>query len=88
MIPMGAHIKANTDTGVKGNIELLDFTRHPDILDVVEQIIGPDIIMWGSQVFSKPAGDGMEIPWHQDGQYWPRRPLGLPGGRDGANILV
>jgi len=71
----GAHVKANADTGVKGNTDLLDFTRYPDLLEVVEQIIGPDIIMWGSQVFSKPAGDGMAIPWHQDGQYWPMRPL-------------
>jgi hypothetical protein len=76
----GAHVKANADTGVVGNTALLDFTRYPDLLDVVEQVIGPDIIMWGSQVFSKPAGDGMEIPWHQDGQYWPMRPL--------ANVTV
>jgi len=26
-------------------------------------------------VFCKPGGDGMEVPWHQDGQYWPIRPL-------------
>ncbi len=71
----GAHIKANKDTGVAGNTDLLDFTRDPDLLDIVGQLIGPDIIMWGSQVFSKPAGDGMAIPWHQDGQYWPMRPL-------------
>jgi hypothetical protein len=72
---VGAHVKRNADTGVKGSAELLQFTRHSEILDIVEQIIGPDIIMWGSQVFSKPAGDGMAIPWHQDGQYWPMRPL-------------
>ena len=24
---------------------------------------------------SKPAGDGHETPWHQDGHYWPIRPL-------------
>ena len=72
---VGAHIKKSADTGVTGNEALLDFTRHPDILDMVEQLIGPDIVMWGSQIFSKPAGDGMAIPWHQDGQYWPMRPL-------------
>jgi hypothetical protein len=76
----GAHIERNTDTGVKGNVDLLAFTQNDDILDIVEQIIGPDIVMWGSQVFSKPAGDGMAIPWHQDGQYWPMRPL--------ANVTV
>jgi hypothetical protein len=71
----GAHIPRNADTGVQGVDALLECTRHPVILDMVEQLIGPDLIMWGSQVFSKPTGDGMAIPWHQDGQYWPLRPL-------------
>jgi len=72
---VGAHVKSSADTGVRGREDLLACARHPDILDMVEQIIGPDIIMWGSQVFSKPAGDGYAVPWHQDGQYWPMRPL-------------
>lgn len=72
---VGAHVKESKDTGVKGAEDLLECARHPDILDPVEQLIGRDIIFWGSQVFSKPAGDGMAIPWHQDGQYWPMRPL-------------
>ena len=33
------------------------------------------MILWGSQVFCKPAFTGKAIPWHQDGQYWPIRPL-------------
>lgn len=72
---VGAHVKDNKDTGIRGAEELLECARHPDILDAVEQLIGPDIIFWGSQVFSKPAGDGMAIPYHQDGQYWPIRPM-------------
>jgi len=72
---VGAHVAKSQDSGVRGETELLECTRHPDILDMVEQLIGPDLIMWGSQVFSKAAGDGLAIPWHQDGQYWPMRPL-------------
>jgi hypothetical protein len=53
----------------------LDFCARPEILDLVESLIGPDIILWGSQVFCKPAATGMEVPWHQDGEYWPMRPL-------------
>ena len=41
----------------------------------MESVIGPDIILWSSGVFCKPAGVGREVPWHQDGQYWPLRPL-------------
>jgi len=26
-------------------------------------------------VFCKPAAEGFETPWHQDGHYWPIRPL-------------
>jgi hypothetical protein len=48
---------------------------HPGILDLVSQLIGPDIILWGSQVFCKPPVIGKAIPWHQDGQYWPIRPI-------------
>jgi Phytanoyl-CoA dioxygenase (PhyH) len=53
----------------------LAFSAQPDILDLVEALIGPDIILWGGQVFCKPAVTGMEVPWHQDGEYWPIRPL-------------
>ena len=45
------------------------------ILDAVEQLIGPDIVRWGCQAFCKPGKDGMEVPWHQDGHYWPIDPL-------------
>ena len=61
--------------GVRGSTDFLDLAMDPDILDLVEQVIGPDIILWGCHVFCKPAGDGLETPWHQDGQYWPIRPL-------------
>jgi ectoine hydroxylase-related dioxygenase (phytanoyl-CoA dioxygenase family) len=77
---VGAHIADNRDAGVRGVTALLDCARDPEILDPVQQLIGPDLIFWGSQVFSKPAGDGMAIPYHQDGQYWPMRPL--------ANVTV
>lgn len=45
------------------------------ILDMVEQLIGPDIIVWATHLFCKQATSGREVPWHQDGHYWPIRPL-------------
>jgi len=71
----GAHVALSADTGVRGRPKLLELASHPDLLDMAEQVIGPDLIIWGSQVFSKPAGDGLALPWHQDGEYWPMRPL-------------
>ncbi len=72
---VNAHIANPNAEGVRGADELLELTRHPDILDLVEAVIGPDIILWGCHLFCKPAGDGMEVPMHQDGHYWPIRPL-------------
>ena len=45
---------------------ILSFAGSKDVLDLVEAFTGPDIAVWGTGVFGKPA---------QDGQYWPMRPL-------------
>jgi ectoine hydroxylase-related dioxygenase (phytanoyl-CoA dioxygenase family) len=49
--------------------------RHPGVLDAVEQVLGPDIVLWITRILCKPAVVGREVPWHQDGEYWPMRPL-------------
>lgn len=51
-----------------------DFARDAALLDLVEALIGPDIVLWTAAFFCKPATTGLEVPWHQDGQYWPIRP--------------
>jgi ectoine hydroxylase-related dioxygenase (phytanoyl-CoA dioxygenase family) len=44
--------------------------RHPAILDAVESVLGPDLLCWSSQFFTKPAGDAAYVSWHQDATYW------------------
>jgi Phytanoyl-CoA dioxygenase (PhyH) len=61
--------------GVRGVAGFLALAQHPDIVELVSDVIGEDVILWGAHVFCKPAGDGFETPWHQDGHYWPIRPL-------------
>jgi len=72
---VNAHIARGGPEGVRGNDLFFEVATSPDVLDLVEAVIGPDIVLWGCQVFCKPGGDGMEVPWHQDGHYWPIRPL-------------
>lgn len=43
------------------------------ICDRVASILGNDLIMWASYFFEKQPG-GLEIPWHQDINYWPLEP--------------
>lgn len=49
--------------------------RHPQILGMLTQVLGPDLVLWITRVLCKPAARGREVPWHQDGEYWPMRPL-------------
>ncbi len=40
--------------------------HHPRMLDAVEDIIGPDIRVWGTVLFIKEAHDPGYVSWHQD----------------------
>ena len=43
---------------------------HPGILDAVEDLMGPDIMVWGTSLFVKDAHDPAFVSWHQDSTYW------------------
>ncbi len=72
---LGPHLDASGTYGIKGDPAWLEFARIPEILDMVEQLIGPDLILWGVTIFGKPARNGKATPWHQDGDYYPIEPL-------------
>ena len=44
--------------------------HRPAILDPVEDIIGPDILLWDATFIIKEPGDGKYVSWHQDLAYW------------------
>jgi ectoine hydroxylase-related dioxygenase (phytanoyl-CoA dioxygenase family) len=72
---VSAHIEGDNGEGVRGSRAFLDLARDPEIVELVSGVIGEDVILWGCHVFCKPALEGYETPWHQDGHYWPIRPL-------------
>ena len=72
---VSAHLEDENTEGVRGQRAFLDLASDPELVELVADAIGPDVILWGCQVFCKPGGDGLETPWHQDGHYWPIRPL-------------
>jgi non-heme Fe2+,alpha-ketoglutarate-dependent halogenase len=51
-----------------------DMVSHPKVLDAVEGVIGPDILVWDSGWFVKFARDPAFVSWHQDGAYWGLKP--------------
>ena len=51
--------------------------HHEPILDAVEDLIGPNIMLFHDQALFKPAFEGGPIFWHQDNAYWKCRPANL-----------
>ena len=73
--PERPEFRDNCSALLSYDMTFLNFARNREILDMVEQLIGPDIALWNMSFFAKPAQNGKKTPWHQDGQYWPIRPL-------------
>ncbi len=48
----------------------LELCRHPRVLDAVESILGPDLILIMSHLIVKRPSDGLAVAWHQDNTYW------------------
>lgn len=72
---VSAHVEGDNGEGVRGSKAFLDLALDPQIVELVSGVIGDDVILWGCHVFCKPPEGGFETPWHQDGHYWPIRPL-------------
>ncbi len=51
-----------------------DLIRHPRILDAVEDVIGPDILVWTSTFFIKEPNSKTFAAWHQDGAFFGLEP--------------
>jgi len=51
-----------------------DLLCEPRMVALVKDILGPDVIGWGSHFFCKMPHDGRSVAWHQDASYWPLTP--------------
>ena len=51
--------------------EMMAMIQSKILLDNVEKLIGPDIILHHSKLFLKPPGNGSAFPLHQDWSYFP-----------------
>jgi non-haem Fe2+, alpha-ketoglutarate-dependent halogenase len=51
-----------------------DLIRHPRILDAIEDVIGPNILVWTSTFFIKEPHSPTYAAWHQDGAYFGLEP--------------
>jgi ectoine hydroxylase-related dioxygenase (phytanoyl-CoA dioxygenase family) len=65
----------NTDNGVYVGLSIKSplfrqLNADPRVLDIWEEIFGPNIEFWSDKVVYKSAAVDFGSPWHQDWQYW------------------
>jgi non-heme Fe2+,alpha-ketoglutarate-dependent halogenase len=53
---------------------IYSIVSHPKVLDAVESVLGPNIMVWSTQWFPKLPGDKTYVSWHQDATYWGLHP--------------
>lgn len=68
------YLGADTDLNRFAHVHLYykwyyDLVRNPKILDCIEGVLGPDILVHASTLFFKPPFDNQFISWHQDGYF-------------------
>ncbi|MGE0415544.1 MAG: phytanoyl-CoA dioxygenase family protein [Acetobacteraceae bacterium] len=49
---------------------LWEMVHDPVIVDAVEDLLGPDLLCWGTSFISKRGPDERHVTWHQDATHW------------------
>ena len=53
---------------------VFDILTDRRIVACVNDLLGSDVVAWGSHFFCKMPHDGKAVAWHQDASYWPLTP--------------
>jgi len=51
-----------------------ELASHPRILDVLQALVGPDLLLIGTHFFCKYPDPAAYVAWHQDVTYWGLEP--------------
>lgn len=51
-----------------------DLLTDRRIVACVKDLLGTNVVAWGSHFFCKMPHDGKAVAWHQDASYWPLTP--------------
>jgi hypothetical protein len=64
---------ANRSLKIKGHLAmpwLVDIARSASVLDALDDLIGPDILLFGASIFAKNGDGRAYVSWHQDSAYF------------------
>lgn len=65
--PLSKYLRTNVHIVLPSVAKLV---RHPNIVAAVKETLGPDLLCWGAEFFTKEAHTNKVVTWHQDLTYW------------------
>lgn len=65
--PLAKYLRTNVNIVLPTVAKL---TRHPMLVEAVQKTLGPDLLCWGAEFFTKEAHTQKVVTWHQDLTYW------------------
>ena len=72
-------INAESRNNLHLSFAFLDtLAHHPIIVDAMEDLIGPDIALWASVMFTKEPASKDYVSWHQDATYMGLNSIDFP----------
>lgn len=63
---VGTHLPGGGIHGLHTDGTFLDVATDERLLDGVEQLLGPDLILWNTLMLYKRAEQGPKVSWHRD----------------------
>ena len=72
---MNPHLNKGKPYLVEGDPVFHWLVHDPRILRIAESVMGPNLILLFTHLFCKPAASSRSVPWHQDGPFWPVKPM-------------
>ena len=73
----GGDPELDTFLGYKANLVFCwvdDIVHEPHLLDAIEHLLGPDLLLWSCSLLIKPPRSRGRYTWHQDATYWGMEP--------------
>ena len=61
-------------TAHRSHGRVYDILTDSRLVSRIKDLLGEDVVGWGSHFFCKMPGDGKRVSWHQDSSYWPLTP--------------
>ena len=58
-------------------IDIIAFIKNLKIKEISKFYLGPNISLFGAHYIAKRPFDGKPVGWHQDGSYWPLKPMNV-----------